>query len=147
MENNEILDSGVLDQSNSKAEVYEYASTGKRFANYIIDRIVLLILIFICGMLYAVAFPENGEMSTLTSYLIGYSVLILYYTILESTTGKTIGKMITGTRVLNDDNSVPSTGTIFKRSLCRIIPLEPLSFLGGNNGWHDSITYTQVVND
>jgi uncharacterized RDD family membrane protein YckC len=147
MENNEILDSGVLDQTNSKTEIYEYASTGKRFANYIIDRIVLLILIFICGMLYAIAFPFSGEMSTLTSYLIGYSVLILYYTILESTTGKTIGKMITGTRVLNDDNSSPSFGTIFKRSLCRIIPFEAFSFLGGNNGWHDTLTYTQVVND
>lgn len=147
MENNDVLDSSVLDQPNSKTEIYEYASTGKRFANYIIDRIVLLILIFICGVLYAIAFPESGEMSTLTSYLIGYSVLILYYTILESTTGKTVGKMITGTKVLNDDNTKPSTGTILKRSFCRIIPFEAFSFLGGNNGWHDTLTYTQVVND
>jgi uncharacterized RDD family membrane protein YckC len=107
----------------------------------------MVILIFVLAVIYAIFFPIEEEMSTLTSYLIWYTVLILYYTVLESTTGKTVGKMITGTRVLNDDNTPPSTGTILKRSLCRIIPLEPLSFLGGNNGWHDSITYTQVVND
>ncbi len=147
MENNDVLDSGVLDQQITKTETYEYASTGKRFANFIIDRIVIFILIFICGIIYAIAFPGEEEMGTLTSYLIGYSVLVLYYTILESSTGKTVGKMITGTRVLNDDNSSPSTGTILKRTLCRIIPFEAFSFLGGNNGWHDTLTYTQVVND
>jgi uncharacterized RDD family membrane protein YckC len=147
MENNDVLDLGVLDNANAKTETYEYASTGKRFANYIIDRIIILILIFILAIIYAIVFPADGEMGTLTSYAIGYTVLILYYTIMESTTGKTVGKMITRTRVLNDDNTSPSTGTILKRSFCRIIPFEAFSFLGGNNGWHDTFTYTQVVND
>lgn len=147
MGNNDVLDAGMLDSANAKTETYEYASTGKRFANFIIDRIILIILITISFIIYAIIFPSEEEIGTLTSYAIAYSVLILYYTIMESTTGKTVGKMITGTRVLNDDNTQPTTGTILKRSFCRIIPFEAFSFLGGNNGWHDTLTYTQVVND
>jgi len=73
----------------------------------------------------------------------------MYYTILEATTGKTIGKMITGTKVTNDDFSKPSLGSAFKRSLCRLIPFEPLSFFGSSSpsGWHDTITDTWVVDE
>jgi hypothetical protein len=40
----------------------------------------------------------------------------------------------------------PPFGTMVLRSLCRLIPFEPFSFLGSDaRGWHDSITKTRVV--
>ncbi len=38
--------------------------------------------------------------------------------------------------------------TAFIRSLCRLISFEQFSYLGGGlNGWHDSLSNTQVVQD
>lgn len=144
MEDNEVLDSNILDQRNPMFD-YEEASSGKRLANYIIDRVIIYILCFLAGILYVLVISSD-EMATLTSFIIAIIISVSYYSITEATTGKSIGKLITRTKVLNDDYTEPTLGTIFKRSLCRLIPFEPFSFLG-NNGWHDSITGTVVVND
>jgi uncharacterized RDD family membrane protein YckC len=52
---------------------------------------------------------------------------------MEASTGKTVGKYVTGTQVLTEDGEQPSVGTIFIRTLCRIIPFEPFSFFGYNS--------------
>lgn len=146
MENNEILDSGIEDQQSHPFLRYEEASSGKRFANYIIDTVIHYILCFIVGVAYSLAL-NTSNMGNLEAYSIALLVVLLYYTILESTTGKTIGKFITKTKVVNyDDYGKPSTGTIFKRTLCRFIPFEAFSFFG-SGGWHDTISGTMVVND
>jgi hypothetical protein len=36
---------------------------------------------------------------------------------------------------------------IFLRTLCRFIPFEPISFLGGAGGWHDRFSSTFVVKE
>jgi uncharacterized RDD family membrane protein YckC len=145
METNEILDSNVFDQQINRVTEYTIAGQGKRFANYIIDLIIIYILCFIVGILYVILL-ETTEMSRLLSYLIALVVNLSYYILIEGTTGKSIGKMITRTKVLNEDYSRPDIGTILKRSLCRVIPLEPFSFLG-SGGWHDTISGTIVVED
>ncbi len=43
------------------------------------------------------------------------------------------------------DGSTPTTKDYFMRSICRIIPFDALTFLG-ENGWHDKISNTIVVN-
>jgi len=144
MENNEILDSNLIGQQTSVFENYEIASSGKRFANYVIDLVIYYILVAMGGVAYVLVF-KIAEMDTLTSYLLAFIIMFLYYSIMEATTGRTVGKMITRTRVLNDDFSEPELGTIIKRTFCRFIPFDQLSFFG--NGWHDSISGTVVVND
>ncbi len=144
MENNEILDSNLIGQQTSVVENYEIASSGKRFANYVIDLVIYYILVAMGGVAYVLVF-KIAEMDTLTSYLLAFIIMFLYYSIMEATTGRTVGKMITRTRVLNDDFSEPELGTIIKRTFCRFIPFDQLSFFG--NGWHDSISGTVVVND
>ena len=65
---------------------------------------------------------------------------------MESIFSKSIGKFITRTMVVFEDGSKPDSGTILRRTLCRIIPFDNLSFLGTpSRGWHDSITNTYVV--
>lgn len=84
--------------------------------------------------------------STLEDYLISYALLLAYYFLMESLTNKTIGKFVTNTIVVLPNGEKPTTLNIFKRSLCRLIPFDALSFLGENGkGWHDSISNTYVV--
>ena len=78
--------------------------------------------------------------------IIAINNLILYYFIFESITKRrTLGKLITSTKVIMIDGSEPTTKDYFIRSICRIIPFEGFSFLG-LNGWYDKFSKTTVVN-
>jgi uncharacterized RDD family membrane protein YckC len=126
------------------------ASSGKRFANFLIDRIVIYFLSIFLGIFVTLFTKGNRNFFTETflQYFLYYALEVIYYTILESTTGKTVGKMVTKTRVVCDDFSRPSFGTIFLRTLCRLIPFEAFSCLGNPpKGWHDTINRTWVVRD
>jgi len=77
-------------------------------------------------------------------YLIGYSSVILYASIMEAfNKGRTIGKLITGTYAVRNNGQPLDFGTALKRSFCRIVPLEPFSGFG--TPWHDKWTDTTVV--
>lgn len=131
------------------------ASRGQRFLNYIIDVVIIYILIFgvsfitaiIATYLEATSFLEwLQNINKLEEYLIYYLMMIPYFTLMESIFSKSIGKFITKTIVVLEDGSKPESGIILKRTLCRIIPFNALSFLGTPpRGWHDSITDTYVV--
>jgi len=131
------------------------ASTGKRFANYIIDLIFFYIFSFLFGMflgliLYVIA-PSTlsifEEDNILINYLFGFVAGMIYYSSFEILTGRTIAKFITKTKVVDEDGNPPDFGTIVIRSLCRFIPFEPFSFLGDEGkGWHDKLSKTRVVN-
>ncbi|WP_282124659.1 RDD family protein [Algibacter mikhailovii] len=130
------------------------ASQGKRFANYLIDLVFLMIFSFIFGAILGIVlaiispsslsiFEENNK---LIDYLFGFITGMIYYSILETTTGKTIAKFITKTKVVNEAGEKPDFGTILIRSLSWFIPFEAFSFLGSvNSGWHDKLSKTRVI--
>ncbi len=68
----------------------------------------------------------------------------MYYTLTEGFFGRSVGKFITGTVVVDENGVKINLGSALKRSLCRLIPFDGLSFFG-SRGWHDSITETYVV--
>jgi uncharacterized RDD family membrane protein YckC len=130
------------------------ASQGKRFANYLIDLISLMIFSFIfgaiLGIVLAIISPSSLSLfeqeNKLIDYLLGFIVGMIYYSVLEASTGKTIAKFITKTKVVNEKGEKPDFGTILLRSLCRFIPFEPFSFFGSDNsGWHDKLSKTRVI--
>ena len=118
-----------------------------RFANYIIDRILIFGLnigVIVLIAQYDPFFILN--MGKVEEYLIGGLFFVVYYIVLESTTQASIGKLITGTKVVNMKGEKPSFGQIIGRSFARLIPFEAFSFLGsGAIGWHDTMTKTRVV--
>ena len=67
-----------------------------------------------------------------------------YYCFFEGIWGRTPGKFLIGTKVVDEEGDPPSFGQIVGRSACRLIPFEPFSFFGAR-GWHDSISHTYVV--
>jgi uncharacterized RDD family membrane protein YckC len=84
----------------------------------------------------------------MNDYLLGFIILLIYYVPQEAFSGRTLGKMITGTKAVNEDGSKLTFGKVLGRTLCRFIPFEAFSFLGGQNkpkGWHDRIPKTKVI--
>lgn len=120
---------------------YQTASQGRRFVNFLIDYI--LVIRFIIPFSVGVMFPYEDET---TWYIFTLLFTILYFFILETFTGKTLGKLITGTRVLNVLDEKPTAGQVIIRTLCRFIPFDAFSYLSKTPvGWHDSISKTYVV--
>ncbi|RZJ73917.1 RDD family protein [Flavobacterium sp.] len=128
------------------------ASSGIRFANYLLDRIVdYLIGTTVLGLLtYFVdmadeTYYDQPYTMIIRNFLIGLVFTMAYYFIMETTLGRTIGKFATSTVVVTDEGLKPTTRHIAIRTLCRLIPFDAFSFLGSGVGWHDTISNTRVV--
>ena len=143
-------------QATSRGKVVP-ASQGKRFVNFLVDNAVLYGINFVVGIAAGTAFAayKNDEFTQeelaafqFTCFFLGLIVTAVYYTVLEVISGRTLGKLLTGTKVVATNGSPASVGQILGRSLCRFIPFEAFSFFGGAGrpvGWHDSISKTRVV--
>lgn len=124
------------------------AGKGARFVNFIIDYFVQTAIGFVFGFTVVLIGGQAGLdfIEATPGLVIGIPILLAYYFFFEAATGRTLGKLITGTKVVNETGGKPSLGQIAGRSFCRIIPFEALSFLGSTGrGWHDSIPKTYVV--
>lgn len=136
-----------------KMDNYNYTSGIKRFLNWAIDGILISILWFILiipitklvlllGLLNEM---KNGEIYDL-SYTI-LPIMFLYYLIFEGLFKTSIGKIITGTKIIRIDGDKIKFHDALKRTIYRFIPLEQFSFFTRNSiGWHDDFSYTRVVN-
>lgn len=134
------------------------ANKGLRFGNYLIDSLTIMALTMILTMVVILLLDVVGidsqpmmttfdGMNRLEEHLFGLIITIPYYIIIETMTARTIGKYLTGTIVVDNEGNKPSMETLVKRSFCRAIPFNALSFLGEKSrGWHDSISETYVVN-
>jgi uncharacterized RDD family membrane protein YckC len=142
---------------------FEYATTGQRFLNYLIDNIVMRYgLTYLTGALVGVIFAlfgpdyilklqlalSTGNLFNTPMFLFLYLLLIinytLYYTLCERLfNGYTLGKLITGTKAVRDNMQPLTWRDAILRSLSRMVPLEPLSGFG--TPWHDSWTNTMVI--
>jgi uncharacterized RDD family membrane protein YckC len=70
-----------------------------------------------------------------------------YYYVLELKYQKTIGKMMTNTKVVRLDGEPPKSGNIAVRSLCRFFHFDVLSYWVGSYGMHDGYSGTMTVVD
>ena len=93
------------------------AGTGKRFANYIIDVIVFYIVVFFLAIVVAIIDPELlswMEGTDAGTNLLNSLVSLLLYGIIMGTTealtrGRSLGKLITGTRAVHLAEILAST--------------------------------------
>jgi uncharacterized RDD family membrane protein YckC len=110
---------------------------GTRLANYLIDFLVIYVLWFI-----VILISQRYHFE----YLILYIIMFLYYLIFEAATGKTLGKMVTKTRVVSKDGTKPNFLKILIRSASRIIPFDAFSYLFGSElGMHDLFSSTKLI--
>ena len=138
---------------------YNYASSGQRFLNWLIDNLFMRFAVSYLtgagiGVLLQLISPEiifelasgvRGFIFWSVSYLINICNYRFYYTLCEKLfRGYTLGKLITGTRAIREDDAELTFKDALLRSLCRIVPLEVFSALAGFP-WHDKWTKTKVV--
>lgn len=114
-----------------------------RFLNFIIDTICWFI---IAGIL-TFWLDANDNLQQLLGYLILLVSYIGYYTFMEVKYQKTIGKFITKTQVVNIDGTTPNFSDIIRRTFCRLIPFDRISFLFTPNGFHDRLSETTIIKD
>ena len=124
------------------------ASKWLRFANWLIDYVSFILFSVVIGIVLGLVFGEAGIaiIDRMPDLLFGIIIMLIYYLPMEAMYGRTVGKLITGTKVVNEVGGKPSFGQIAGRTLCRFIPFEIFSFLGAQGrGWHDSIPKTYVI--
>ena len=148
----------ILDISEvNKAKIFPIANRNLRFTNCFIDSfaIVALSIPIAISLLYLFNSDsalyidhEQGSLRILSYIIVALSTLI-YYIISEFyLNGKTIAKFVTRTRAVTLDNQKMDFATVVKRSFCRLVPLNTISFLSGlPTGWHDEWTETKVILD
>ncbi|GAL69958.1 RDD family protein [Jejuia pallidilutea] len=145
------------ESKNNFAE-FELASTQQRLINYAIDSVFYFgfIIIFLTiirylskmeGLSFLSGLLISEEPNYLKSIFFGVITTTLFYLILEYLLkGKTIGKFITNTRAITNENEIMDFKSVLIRSICRRIPFDSFSFLGDvPRGWHDRISKTKVV--
>ncbi len=111
-----------------------------RLTNFVIDTVVYLVFMYFLLLLFRnIIDKENVKWISMACYL-------LYYFIFEYFWGRTIGKMITKSKVIpEDDDQNHFFIRILGRTLMRFIPLDILSYLFTPKGFHDRISKTITV--
>lgn len=118
-----------------------------RFGNLFIDRIVHLGIVFAVGfVLVAAEVDFIFNLSRLEEVLLEWSIYVLYYIIMEYNFQVSVGKLITGTVVVDVNGKKPTLKAIVGRSFSRLVPFDAFSFLGSDTiGWHDTWSGTRVI--
>jgi uncharacterized RDD family membrane protein YckC len=110
--------------------------TGRRIVAALIDIVVLVVVFVLFAMLFGDSGTEGEETKGVNLSLSGgpaivyFVVVIAYYFVLEAATGKTLGKMAMGLRVVAIDGAY-TPAKAFIRNLLRIVDGLPFLYLLG----------------
>lgn len=134
----------------AKAGRYVLANRWRRLVNFVVDQ---LCFGFVASLLMAiVAVVVGRDVDSLVDadwkvYTFLIAASLLYYVSCESIAGRTLGKLLTGTRTVAVSGERPSFEQILLRTLVRlVVPFEFLSFLRHDAvGFHDRWSGTRVV--
>jgi uncharacterized RDD family membrane protein YckC len=130
----------------------EMAGHGRRLANYVIDLISFYIALIAVTIPITIAYPDlldyaDSPGGNLLDRLLAMLAYGIYMGVVEAVfKGKSLGKLITGTRAVNEDGTEISGKTAFLRGLSRAVPFNAFSAFGSwCHPWHDRWTDTYVV--
>ncbi len=133
------------------------ASSGKRFANYLIDLVFLYMIMFFWGIIIVLVSPTILEsidksesiLGSFADRIIGLFLYGLVMSLIEAIfQGKSIGKFITGTKAINADGTAIGFDKAFARGFARAVPFNAFSALGKPcYPWHDRWTGTYVIDE
>lgn len=142
----------LLDADELLAEPLIPATRTKRFLNLLIDTVFFYIFMITIGVVAVLINPEAmdslAQTNPLIDRLISTLLFVGYYVVFETWLGKTPGKMITKTRVVDEEGQQPGFKTILGRSFARIIPFDAFTFFKETPiGMHDRIAHTLVIDD
>ena len=129
------------------------APPGLRFVNYIIDLLSFYAIIIILILLIALTaqgswiFHVIEKLDELSDFVILHVLYGFYMLVIEGIfKGRTLGKLITGTRVVHQRTWSFSWRDAFRRGCMRMIPLEYVTGCVGSP-FHDQWTDTRVIRE
>jgi hypothetical protein len=125
------------------------ATALQRCANFFVD-IVICNTISITVITYFSEFFAKLVRSynvTTVSLVSSLVVLLGYYLFFETILQKTPAKLLTGTKVVDENLTKPNMTSILIRTLSRIAPFEPFSIFAKQGLWHDSWSKTYVISE
>lgn len=136
--------------------IVKSVGAGKRLANLLLDTLFYEMIMYIIinpleRLIFGELLDEQVEYGCLLSLTISFTILFLYYFISETYFQKTLGKLITKTKVINDDGTKASASAIVKRTLIRFLPFDSISLYTGKDEekkgtwWHDRWSRTRVT--
>ena len=116
------------------------ASTGRRFASALIDGGVFVVVLVAGTMLFA---DSSDPIPTATWFAVVASFVQL---LPETLSGRTVGKLVTGTKVVDSDGNKPSARQILARRLyASRVFISAYSLLREVRARHDRLAGTFVV--
>lgn len=123
---------------------------GTRILNFIIDSLMILLISYVISKVndwYAEQFKIQN-MPFNYHFQFGYlffTVLFFYYTILEIIFGRTIGKFLSFSKVVNNQNRKPNFIQIIIRSIVRLTIIDMFFIPFLDKTLHDYLSKTNVV--
>ncbi len=144
-----------MEQTNTYEEIdleYCRAGSSKRLANYIIDLVAFYVMMFFVAMLIEIASPglvsENNIDSLVDRILTMCLYAVVMFVIEAAFQGKSLGKLITGTKAVNIYGEAPTFTQLLQRNFIRAVPFNALSALGSPcTPWHDRWSNTYVIDE
>lgn len=131
------------------------AGRGRRFLTLLVDCAGWFALLFVLLVAVVGVYDSTGERTEqqIDALLVHPAVDALaaasnfaYHLLFEALTARTLGKLVTGTRVVREDSGRPGFGALLGRTAARHIPFEPFSiFRASGRCWHDTQSKTRVV--
>ena len=145
--------SATVDIGTAEPVVLVAAGKGRRLLTFLIDYLGQLVLTMLAVIPLIIVMPDLGPaiegMNKFQEILLGLVGLVVYYSFFEGIWGRTPGKWICGTRVVDESGRRASFGQVLGRTFSRMIPFEAFSLLFAADddprGWHDSLPKTRVV--
>jgi len=132
-----------IEEEKEKIRENNSVNSGIRFLNFLIDSGLGLAITFILTF----SLNANDPIQKLLGYFIIFGVFIFYYVFLELKYQKTIGKMVTKTKVVKYNDERPTKKDIIARTILRFVPFDQISFIFTKNGFHDMLSKTKVIKD
>ncbi len=152
--NQKELSSTIKEYGDKQSVVLVEASKWTRFFHHLMDNLVMvLVLSPFAVLLVRISAIESVINSVAQSFGDRPTLIVLigifrmfYYFVFEATLGMTSAKMLSETRVVDEDGNKPTVGKITARTLLRIVPFEAFTFFM-HSGLHDRSSETYVVNE
>lgn len=126
-----------------------FADHGRRtthlFVDFAVSQALALAVWLLIGFVAAMA-DFSVDRILAHALLLNLATVLVYFVFFESVFGRTPGKFLTGSVVVDSEFERPSLTRILGRTLSRFVPFEGLTFLGRDaSGWHDRWSGTRVV--
>ena len=102
----------------------------RRLLATLIDYSLLILICFVC---FQVTTLLSDDVQMAVCLLVFPLVLGSYYLLLEGLTGITIGKLLAGIRVVDDDGVTPEFLQMTVRTVLRVVEVNPLLCAGLDN--------------